>query len=92
MKWAMKMKEVTIHIQHGYPTITPVDMDGTTHHSTALTPTVDCILIYHGATTMHLVDGNATFRGNRLEIEIDVVKGNQKCLVVKVTDTSGEEP
>lgn len=92
MKWAMKMKEVLIHIQHGYPTITPTDMDGTTHHSTALAPQVDCILVYHGATTMHLVDGNVCFRGNRLEIDVDIETGRKKCMVVKVTDTSGEEP
>jgi len=92
MKWAMKMKEVLISIQSGNPTITPTDMAGTVHHSTALNPQVDCIFVYNGATTMHLVEGNVCFRGNRLEIDVDIVKGREKCLVVKVIDTSGEEP
>jgi hypothetical protein len=91
MKWAMKMKEVLIAIQSGNPTIIPTDMDGTVHHSAALNPQVDCILIYHNATTLRLVDGSVCFRGNRLEIDVEIVKGREKGLVVRVTETSGEE-
>ena len=93
MKWKQPVKEIliSIHGKDGSVSLIPVDMDGTTHHSTAPVEKADVILVYYGATTSHLVDGNVCIRGNRLIIEVDIEIGRLKCLVVKVTDTSGEE-
>jgi len=88
----MPVKEILISIfKDGSVSLTPVDMDGTTHHSTAPVEKVDAILVYYGAITSHVEDGNVCIRGHRLVIDVDVVIGRLKCLVVKVTDTSGDE-
>ena len=94
MKWKMPMKEVLISRLNGVADITPVDMDGTTHHSMtpAPAPDIDVVLVYYGATTAHIVNGNICIRGNRLILDVEIVKGREKCLVVKVVDISGEEP
>ena len=94
MKWNMPMKEITIMRRtDGYANITPVDLEGTTHHSNVSAENVDLVMIYYGATTTLLKEGNTCIRGNRLIIEVDFVKGNAgRCMTVKVTDTSGEEP
>ena len=92
MKWAMLMKEILISINgKGAVSLIPVDMDGTTHHSSAPTEYADCILVYHGSMTSHLENGNVCIRGHRLVIDVDIVIGRLKCVVVKVADTSGEE-
>jgi hypothetical protein len=92
MKWKLPCKEILINIMpDGSVSIIPVDMDGTTHHSTAPTEKVDVVLVYYGAMTSHLESGNVCIRGNRLIIDVDIVIGRLKCLVVKVSDTSGEE-
>ena len=91
MLWKMLMKEVLISRMNGIPNITPTDMDGTVHHSMTPAPDIDVILVYYGSITMHIVDGNVCFRGHRLRINVDIVRGRLNCLVVKITDTSGEE-
>ena len=85
------MKEVLISRMNGIPNITPTDMDGTVHHSMTPAPDIDMILVYYGSTTMYIVDGNVCFKGHQLIIDVDIVRGREKCLVVKVVDTSGEE-
>ena len=92
MKWKLPVKEILISIfKDGSVSLIPVDMDGTTHNSTAPVEKVDCITVYYGAMTSHIEDGNVCIRGHRLIIDVDVVIGRLKCLVVKVTDTSGDE-
>jgi len=91
MKWKMLMKEVLISRIGNVANITPTDMDGTTHCSTAPSPDIDAVLVYYGATTALIKDGSICIRGNRLVVDVDVEIGHQKCLVVKVADTSGEE-
>ena len=91
MKWKMPMKEVLISRMRKDASITPIDMDGTGHHSTAPAQNIDTILVYYGAMTAHIKDGNVCIRGHRLIIDVDIVHGREKCLVVKVTDTSGGE-
>lgn len=86
------MKEVLISRMNNVADITPVDMSGTIHHSTIPAPDIDVILVYYGAITSHITHGNICIRGNRLVIDVDIVKGREKCLIIKVTDTSGEEP
>jgi len=103
MIWAFPMKEIFISIfPDGAVSLTPVDMDGTTHHPAAPTDYVDAIIIYYGATASHLENGNVCIKGNRLIVDVDliidedlIIDGDSvmglKCLVVKVIDTSGEE-
>ena len=90
MKWERPMREVLISRLNGKSDITPTDMDGDVHHPLTQ-PDIDVILVYYGAITSLIKDGNICIRGNRLIIEVDVVIGREKCLVVKVVDTSGEE-
>jgi hypothetical protein len=89
--WPRTMKEVLISRLNGKAFITPVDMDGETHHSKEYED-IGVILAYFGAHTAHIEEGNVCFRGNKLCISVEVVKANSSCLVVKIVDTSGEEP
>jgi hypothetical protein len=92
MKWAFPVKEILISIfPDGSVSLIPVDMDGTTHHSTAPTEKADAIIVYYGSITSHIENGNICIRGHRLIVDVDIVIGKLKCLVVKITDTSGEE-
>ena len=92
MIWAFPMKEILISIfSDGAISLTPVDMDGTTHHPAAPTDYVDAIIIYYGATTSYLENGNVCIKGNRLIVDVDIEIGRLKCMVVKVVDTTGEE-
>ena len=92
MKWKLLMKEVLISRLGGKSGIIPKDMSGTVHHEWfPVYEDIELILVYYGAITSHIVDGNICIRGNRLIIDVDIVKGNKKCLVVKVTDSSGDE-
>lgn len=87
----MLMREVLISRLNGEATITPVDLDGTVHHQMEPSANIDVILVYFGALTSHITEGNVCIRGNRLVVDVSVEQGSAKCLVVKVTDTSGEE-
>jgi hypothetical protein len=87
----MLMREVLISRLNGEATITPVDLDGTVHHQTKSSEDIDVILVYFGALTSLIKEGNVCIRGNRLVVDVSVEHGNSKCLIVKVTDTSGEE-
>ena len=87
----MLMREVLISRLNGESVIIPVDLDGTTHHPIKFAADIEVILVYFGALTSLLTGGNVCIRGNRLIVEATVEQGNAKCLVVKVTDTSGEE-
>ena len=88
MKWKAPMREVLISRIGGVTGITPTDMDGTVHHSMTLAQDIELILVYWGATTAHIVDGNVCIRGHRLIIDVEIVQG--KCLVVNVWD--GDKP
>ena len=90
MKWERPMREVLISRLNGKADITPTDMDGDVHHSLTQ-PNIDVIIVYYGAITSLIGDGNICIRGNRLLIDVSVVNGRETCLVVKVIDTSGEE-
>ena len=92
--WKLPCKEILISINSkGDVSLIPVDMSGETHHSTCPAPrgSIDCILVYYGAVTSHLENGNVCIRGNRLIIDVEIVVGRLKCLVVKVNETSGDE-
>ena len=91
MKWKMLMKEVLISRIGNVANITPIDMDGTTHCSTSPSPDIDVVLVYYGATTALIKDGSISIRGNRLVVDVDIIKGSKKCLIIKIVDTSGEE-
>ena len=92
-QWKLPCKEILISIdEDGSVSLIPVGMDGTTHHSTAPTEHCDYILVYYGAMTSYLVDGNICLRGNRLIVDVNIMIGRLKCLVAKIRDTSGEEP
>jgi hypothetical protein len=85
------MKEVLISMIGGKPSITPVDMDGVTHHALGGFGKIEAVLVNYGAITAHITDGNICIRGHRLIINTDLVQGRLMCLVVTVKDTSGEE-
>lgn len=89
--WPNPCREVLVCRMAKKASITPVDMDGCCHHAKEYEG-IETILVYFGAQTALLKDGNICFRGNRLVVATEVVKGRDVCLVVKVTDTSGEEP
>lgn len=90
--WKLPCKEILISINgKGDVSLIPVDMSGETHHSIAPTERVDCILVYYGAVTSHIENGNVCIRGHRLIIDVEIVIGRWKCLVVKVNETSGDE-
>jgi hypothetical protein len=90
MKWSFPVKEILISIfSDGSVSLIPVDMEGITHHSTSPTEKVDAIIVYYGSITSHIENGNICIRGYRLVVDVDIVIGRLKCLVVKVSDTSG---
>jgi hypothetical protein len=91
MRWKLPMREILISRLNGKVELTPTDMDHTVHHSMSPSTDAEVIIVYYGALTSLIVDGNVCIRGNRLIVEVDVVNGNRKCIVVHVADTSGEE-
>jgi hypothetical protein len=85
-------KELLISMLKGKPSIIPIDMDGTVHHPIKIgSKDTEVILVYYGATTAHLEEGNVCIRGHRLIADVSEEVGNMVCLVVKIKDTSGEE-
>jgi hypothetical protein len=92
MKWSFPVKEILISIfSDGSVSLIPVDMEGITHHSTSPIEKADAIVVYYGSVTSHIENGSICIRGYRLVVDVDVVIGRLKCLVVKVSDTSEDE-